>query len=86
MAHEMAGTITSSPRCSGRLPAWKRAATPTRFAAEPELTISACFAPNLRAKSSSKRRTFSPMVNMPLEMTRCIASISSLPQELLARS
>ena len=36
------GTITSSPRWQRTIFLWNSAAMPTRFAAEPELTISAC--------------------------------------------
>src|SRR5712692_8844292 len=53
---------------------------PTRFAVEPELNISTCLTENFFAKSASKRLTFSPMLNIPLLITRCIASISSFPQ------
>src|SRR5262245_48880146 len=82
----MAGTITSSPRRSGRSRTWNSAAIPTRLAEEPELVITACFTPNFAANASSNCRTLSPIVKRPSRMTRWIASTSSFPQLVLASS
>ena len=72
-----AGTTTSSPATSGRGRAGlTRAATATRFADEPELTITASATPRYSAHSASKRRTFSPIVTC-VERSEAIASFTS---------
>ncbi|KAI9030634.1 hypothetical protein DFJ74DRAFT_657192 [Hyaloraphidium curvatum] len=80
-----AGTSTASPLsnfCS--LEGSISAHSISKFAEEPELTMTACGAPTAAANSRSAASTLTPMVSRPLSSTSVMASSSSAPKALAA--
>ena len=78
--HATAGTSTSSPGC--RRPGnagFISTAAATRFAEEPELTMTACRTPRYSAHSVSNRRTRSPIVMRVLSSASMASFTSSAP-------
>jgi len=77
-----AGTMTSSPATRGRgNEGFTRAAAATRFADEPELTMTASATPRYSAHSASKRRTLSPIVTRVESRHSTASFTSSAPKD-----
>ena len=85
VAHDTAGTITSSPLFKSYLSDKISDAIAIRFADEPELTIMACFVLKNSANSFSNSSTSKAIVNLSLSITLLIALISSSLHESVAK-